>query len=166
MNRTDYRLLVAVEDRRLRSLLNDRLKEAGYMPQETTPRELLEMPPGFGPKQEALILLDAGPDKARMHAIAERLYRDWSEQGVVLLVVFHPADSTDEDLFKIWSLDALWRYHSPQQLVTVNRSITEDLEASVREVIGLLPRITGEPAASVHQKPPQVERKAWRRFRR
>lgn len=139
-----HRVFVAVEDPRLHGVLTARLRRAGYAPGDLTRDELSTMPPSFGPRQVVVIFLYAGPETAPIHQVAERLYREWSEQGFVLLVVFHPPGSTEQDIFRLWALDALWRYQSPQELVTINRSITEDRRKMVTELVEALPYFTGE----------------------
>lgn len=113
------------------------------------------MPPSFGPRQVAVIFLYASPETASIHEVTERLYRDWSEQGLVLLVVFHPPGSAEQDIFKLWALDALWRHQSPQQLVTINRSITENCRTMVSELVRALPYFTGESTGGGGAPPPE-----------
>lgn len=92
----------------------------------------------FGPHQEALIILDAGPDKESMHTIARHLYLNWSETGFVLLMVIHPETSTDEDIFRLWSLDAGWKFQAPQQLWTNHIPIREGSEAIATHILSTL----------------------------
>jgi hypothetical protein len=144
VDRKDYVVLVAVEDARLRHICLLHLQAFGYAPREIRPQELLTIGPTFGPNGEAVVILYAGPDKEDMHRIAERLYKDWSERGFVLLVAFHPTSAWEKDYFRLVGLDAGWRFESPQQLWTLSRSINDDFLPTVSEIVRVLPRFTGE----------------------
>lgn len=144
MERAAYNILLSVDDPVLQSLLQTKLTEAGFAPREIAYDSIFGMSPVFGPEDEAIFFVYAGPDRQRMHALADHLYREWSEQGSVLYIVFHPGKVREEDLFKLWALDALWKYNAPQAFVVLNRPLTDNFEESAEEIVRVLLRFLGE----------------------
>jgi hypothetical protein len=162
VHRQDHTVLVAVENARVRERVLASLHDARYSPKVLAVDELLRLEPTFGPNAAVFIFLHAGPDRERMHAVAQHLYDNWSEQGFVLLIVYHPEGSTDEDLFRIWALDALWKFRAPQQLVTVNRSVN-DRGREIRDDVRSLAYWTGEMTTET-RTPSRAERRPWWKF--
>jgi hypothetical protein len=103
IDRRALNLYIAVLDDKLRNRLQSTLQNAGYAPKLITPDAIQELEPTFGPNGEAVFFVYAGPEKQKMHDLAEHVYREWSLKGFVFYVVFHPSECEDEDIFRLWS---------------------------------------------------------------
>lgn len=144
LDKSAYNIMLSIEEPTLLSLLRERLTAAGYAPREVEYEEVFAMSPIFGPNEEAVFFVYAGPDRQRMHVLAEHLYREWSLKGLVLYIVYHPDAALDEDIFKLWALDALWKFNAENAFVTLNYSLAGNLEESIHQIMIAFPRLIGE----------------------
>ncbi|HZO90661.1 MAG TPA: hypothetical protein VFB38_20200 [Chthonomonadaceae bacterium] len=126
------------------SILREQLTAAGYAPREVRYEDVFAISPVFGHNEEAVFFVYAGPDRQRMHALAQHLYHEWSLRGGVLYIVYHLGEAQEEDVFKLWALDALWKYNAEHAFIVLNQSLACDLEENVRQIVRVLPRLIGE----------------------
>lgn len=129
--------MLSIEDSHLLSLLYEQLTAAGFAPKEVRYDDIFAMQPTFGPKEEAVFVVDAGSDTERVHTLAKHLYHGWSEQGLVLYIVYYSEAVRDEDIFRLWALDAGWAFNQRQQFYTTQWS-TSEAEASSQDLVRCL----------------------------
>jgi hypothetical protein len=138
MDRSTLNIRMIVEHDGLRRLLHERLTAAGYAPVDTTYEEAMADAPQFGPREEAVFIVYPGPDSERLFTLAQHLYDHWSEIGLVLYFAFHPTEPGDQELFRLWKLDSLWGYNTPQSFIALNNAIDGDHKQAIHHVLRFL----------------------------
>lgn len=138
----EINLFVCIEDLSLHDLIHAKFDAAGFKPREVNYEEIFTLEPSFRKHGEAVFVVNMGADRERIHTLAQHLCETWSEKGFVLYIHFYPSLPTQEEVFRMWKLDAGWKYDSPQMFWTLSRPSDEGIEQDVNELIRIIPRMT------------------------